>query len=797
MVGKGWAVVGLAVASILVGVVASSETLFDFLSEAPKAGWYNDRDVRLPFPGRNNDSRGFALILNSAVLEDGKTYTNVLEMHPRWQTDGMIEGRYSLAIPENAQFEAVVGLIHGAPGTDGVTFEVVWQGRTLSQVHDIYDGRLKVIQVDLSPYADQRGEFILRVKAGSSSARDWAVWQRARIVGIRPVVQAIPRSAVTGVTVTVKPIPHGPCPKNVTFSATITTNGPCTVTYVWERSDGGTSPPQEVTFAASGPKTVTTGWPREASGSYWVRVRTLSPNEVVSNQANFTLTCEVPLFARIVLDSLYCAKESKWDHGTNSDEPYLLVTSYASHRSPNSRSSGDPQVFGEVDSLENRRFDYTRKQRTVFEGEVPPGAAVGFSAVAMEADEGTSGQRRQMASELAEQISRALTDLPGVHVDPITRAITDLVTGNIFSLIDRLMYGLGGGADDHVANGAVILSYDQLRRWAQEGPHRPEVMDLDGGESGHYFLRWHIEFDRDASRSFAANFTHWDGFGVGDVAGTPEPEIVIAIDEDAPGDDGKFYIYNRYGHLVTHWNAFYTHYDRLAIGDVLGDARPEVVVASDDGGGQIRIYDGAGNRLRHFAAPFTKYDGLAMGNVMGDGKAEILIARDDDCQVFIYNQNGAKLRAFMVDWDFNGCRYTADAESNRHDGFAIGDVLGDGYAEIVMAKNRDGDASTVYVYDAYGQELRRFTRFFTNHDGFILANVIGDEKEDILIAVDGGDDLAGYALYIHDVQTLHTSTRFWPLFTEYDGLAAGDWGGDGKDEIVIATDEEDRVYVGM
>lgn len=182
--------------------------------------------------------------------------------------------------------------------------------------------------------------------------------------------------------------------------------------------------------------------------------------------------------------------------------------------------------------------------------------------------------------------------------------------------------------------------------------------------------------------------------------------------------------------------------------------------------------------------------------MLGDSKAEIVIARDDDRQVFIYNADGQLLRAFLVE-AFSGCRFTAAAESDRHDGFAVGDVLGDSYAEIVLAHNRNGENSVVYILDASGRELRKFNIFFTHYDGFILADIFGDAKKEILIAVDGGDGRAGYTIYATEVRTNTVVMSYWPLFTKYDGLAAGDLNGDGKDEILIATDEDDRVYIGM
>ncbi len=86
----------------------------------------------------------------------------------------------------------------------------------------------------------------------------------------------------------------GACPETFNFSAVITTNGPCTVTYKWERSDGAIAPVESITFPAAGSQTVGTYWQLGASYSGWERVHILTPNSGVSNQASFALNCGVP-----------------------------------------------------------------------------------------------------------------------------------------------------------------------------------------------------------------------------------------------------------------------------------------------------------------------------------------------------------------------------------------------------------------------------------------------------------------------------------------------------------------------
>ena len=97
---------------------------------------------------------------------------------------------------------------------------------------------------------------------------------------------------VTGLVVGVDKFPYtGPCPKTINFWGTITTKGPGTVTYRWERSDGSATTPETLTYTAAGSKTVTNTWIR-SEGTAWQRLHILPPDDILSSQVDFTLTCD-------------------------------------------------------------------------------------------------------------------------------------------------------------------------------------------------------------------------------------------------------------------------------------------------------------------------------------------------------------------------------------------------------------------------------------------------------------------------------------------------------------------------
>jgi len=87
------------------------------------------------------------------------------------------------------------------------------------------------------------------------------------------------------------PVYTGHCPRTFTFYATITANGPGTITYRWERNDGNWGHIQSMTFTEAGSQTVTLNYDlgETASGSYKVNV--LTPSNIPSGPINYSITC--------------------------------------------------------------------------------------------------------------------------------------------------------------------------------------------------------------------------------------------------------------------------------------------------------------------------------------------------------------------------------------------------------------------------------------------------------------------------------------------------------------------------
>lgn len=173
--------------------VASPQVVYDFVDKAPLASWKSgDPETALTWNGGTGDTQGFARWATGNLETGAAIQDQCLETHPKWVADGWITGEYAdlytsarYIVQEGDRFYATVGLLQGA-NAGNVTFKVLLRASSsgtvvLAQTPDAYGDGLKTIDVDLSPYAGQGADMVLRVDAGENADQDWACWLRAVI----------------------------------------------------------------------------------------------------------------------------------------------------------------------------------------------------------------------------------------------------------------------------------------------------------------------------------------------------------------------------------------------------------------------------------------------------------------------------------------------------------------------------------------------------------------------------------------------------------------------------------------
>lgn len=268
-------------------------------------------------------------------------------------------------------------------------------------------------------------------------------------------------------------------------------------------------------------------------------------------------------------------------------------------------------------------------------------------------------------------------------------------------------------------------------------------------------------------RDFSCRFTRYDGLTAGDVDGDGVSEIIIANDED-----DQLYIYGPNGMLKTSLQVTFNQWDQIATGEVmetygevnLGWSRRDDILIVHKDGDYVSIYtlvpedETNSYCLDTFSLglDFTRYDSFAVGNVRDDWEGdEIVIIRDDDEKIYIYKLDSSYFSITHV-----SCSEIRDLNRDRskhvrytpYDGFAIGDVDGNGHDDMIVICDEDKKIyryywnGTDWCYSGMYSRLienwfegLRYTGRPTRHDGFAVGKVIlGENPKITIIRKDGG-----------------------------------------------------------
>ncbi|MDH7512831.1 MAG: hypothetical protein QHH14_07795 [Clostridiales bacterium] len=186
------------------------------------------------------------------------------------------------------------------------------------------------------------------------------------------------------------------------------------------------------------------------------------------------------------------------------------------------------------------------------------------------------------------------------------------------------------------------------------------------------------------------------------------------------------------------------------------------------------IYDENAKRIHSFDGNFTRGDGFAVGDVNGDGLEEIVIAHDGNHMVKVFTQQGTVISSF------NG-NYTSG------DGLAINDVDGDGKDEIIIAGDKNG---VVDIFSHAGSKKGSFQAGFSSNDALTADDIVGDSRAEVIIHGDKhgvidifsstGEKIGSFKSGIH---TQHRRDRM------KTALGVG-WNWDGIKVIALARAHE-------
>ena len=230
------------------------------------------------------------------------------------------------------------------------------------------------------------------------------------------------------------------------------------------------------------------------------------------------------------------------------------------------------------------------------------------------------------------------------------------------------------------------------------------------------------------------------------------------------------------------------------------NAPPSLIAVGQDVGGAnlVEVYDANSGTLLHQLDPYGYLVGadgqplyrfgtrVAVGDVSGDGYADIVTAPG----------TGRLLRAFdgrtgNLLWSFNAFPNV----DNRGLFLALGDLDGDGRAEVVTAAASGASDLRVFSGQTPGQLLWTAQPFTTGGARVAVGDVDGDGSNEVIVGAGPG---IVSEIKIYDGSGPVLLRQFLPYHPNHTGgvfLAAGDTNGDGQDEIVTSPWSGERVRI--
>ncbi len=367
----------------------------------------------------------------------------------------------------------------------------------------------------------------------------------------------------------------------------------------------------------------------------------------------------------------------------------------------------------------------------------------------------------------------------GVDIDPTfgTAGMYTLLSGNFIGTTPDGLTALPNAGDGVVINNS-----------------NNNVIGVPGAGS----FRPHGDFSTDTGPQSVA---------VGDFNGDGIPDLVTAntysgyygstVSVLLGNGDGSFGTETSYSVGTNPFTGNNVVPDAVAIGDLNGDGKPDIITANTDGSVSVLLGNGDGTFQAAQVVPVgLDLTGIAVGDFTGVS-GEVDVAVSDHLQGV--GGGFALLRNFTPASGGNNASFAhvdSVTSADGYDAITMGDFNGDGKADIAAVSTVDSKVTVVLGNTADSLAGNDFsTSNLTSGDTHPTGITVGDFRGNGTIDLATTDDIFRFSVlqgqgdgtfnsavvYYYNTSIGYNST------TLFHGITAGDFSGDGKDDLAIAT----------
>ncbi|MET8912692.1 VCBS repeat-containing protein [Micromonospora sp. NPDC004551] len=290
-----------------------------------------------------------------------------------------------------------------------------------------------------------------------------------------------------------------------------------------------------------------------------------------------------------------------------------------------------------------------------------------------------------------------------------------------------------------------------------------------------------------AAKYLATGSTATSAVAITDVTGDGRGDIVVGIDAvDGTQTSSVLVFAQRADHTYgapTRIKAHggYNSNVQLAVADIDGDGRTDVAMSSSAG---VDVLFQRGGRL---AAPLLVSGGaedVAIAEMTGDGRPDLVVGARRG-EVRIYRQTAAL--AFQAYRTITGPFIAGVPVDQVFAADLNGDARIDiaqfyGHGTWVRLRRADGSFGPATTYRTPADE----TGYRRIGGGAAVGDVTGDGRADLVTSVDGNTPDAAVQVFAQGAGGLVTTPTRYPAYDSASGLTVGDLTGDGRKDLVVA-----------